>query len=62
MKDYRLTLYFAIAAMVFMSAAAVVGYRTFGGLAERNLVRIAEENTDRDAQHIQSMMRGSHSM
>ena len=33
-----------------------------GNLAEDNLIRIAEENTARDGSHIQSMMRGGHSM
>ena len=48
--------------MTFIAAAAFVGYRAFGNLATRNLVRSAEENTLRDALHIQSMMRNPGSM
>ena len=48
--------------MIVITVAAAVAYRSFGHVAETNLVRIAEENTVRDALHIQSMMRIGNSM
>ena len=62
MKNYRLTLLFALTAVIFIAAATIIGYRAFEDLATRNLMRIAEENTVRDALHIQSMMRSGDSM
>ena len=61
-KKYRLTLLFAITAVGLTAAAAMLVNIVVGNLAEDNLIRIAEENTARDGSHIQSMMRGGHSM
>ena len=57
MEKYRLTVIFTITALVVITAAALVVTRVVGHLTEENLVRIAEENTARDALHIQAMMR-----
>ena len=65
---YRLTLLFAITAVVVIAIATTVVNLIVGNLAENNLIRIAEENTARDASHVQAMMRmmgpmgGRHSM
>ena len=59
---YHLTILFAITAVVAIAAAVLIVIWVIGDLAETNLVRISEENTARDAAHIQSMMRGGHSM
>ena len=58
---YRLTLFFAMTAVLVIAIATMTVNRVVGDLAEDNLIRIAEENTARDALHIQSMMRGGHS-
>jgi signal transduction histidine kinase len=61
MRRFRLTLSFAAAAIVLMAAATIVANRIIGDDARDNLIRIAEENTARDAEHLQSMMRtGQH--
>ena len=61
MRKYRLTLMFALTAIVVTSIAAVIVNRVIGNLAEDNLVRTAEENTAQDAVHLQAMMRtGQH--
>ncbi len=57
MRRFRLTLLFAITAVAVIAVAAVVANLVIGGLAEDNLIRIAEENTARDGEHILSMMR-----
>ena len=44
-----------------MSAATVAVNHIGSRLAEENLLRVTEENTTRDAGHIESMMRGAHS-
>ena len=66
MRRFRLTLSFAAAAIVLMAVATIVANRIIGDDARDNLIRIAEENTARDAEHLQSMMRTgqhfSHSM
>ena len=62
MRKYRLLVYFAIAALIFITVTAVIANRMYGGLAKANLIRVAEENTLRDAIHIQSMMRSGPSM
>ena len=62
MGKYRLTLLFAVTAVLVIAAAALIANHVIGSLAEDNLVRIAEENTARDGLHIQSMMRTRHSM
>ena len=58
---YRLTLFFAMTAVLVIAIATMTVNRVVGDLAEDNLIRIAEENTAQDALHIQSMMRGGHS-
>ena len=61
MKRYRLTISFALTAVAVITIAVFVVNGVIGGLAERNLIRIAEENTVRDAVHVQAMMRtGQH--
>ncbi len=59
---WRLTILFAVTALVVILVALLVVNRVIGGLAERNLIRIAEENTVRDAHHIQAMIHGEHDM
>ena len=61
-RTYRLTILFAITAVVVIALAAAMVNRVIGDLAEDNLIRIAEENTARDTLHIQAMMRRGHSM
>ena len=61
-KKYRLSLFFATTAVIVIAAAAILVNIIVGGLAEDNLIRIAEENTARDGLHIQSMMRMGQSM
>ncbi len=61
-QKYRLTILFSVTALVVIALAATVANYVIGGLAERDLIRLAERNTFRDAIHIQSMMRGQHSM
>ncbi len=51
----RLTILFACTALVVIAIATIVVNLVIGNLAEDNLLRIAEENTARDALHIQSM-------
>ena len=53
----RLTLSFIVVAVVFTAIAAFAANRVVGNLAEDNLIRIAEENTSRNAVHLDSMMR-----
>ena len=62
MKSYRLTVYFAISSIVIIAVATIVSSQIIGGVAEDNLTRSAEENSARDAAHIQAMMRGGNSM
>ena len=62
MKNYRLTIYFAITSMAIIAVATVAASQIIGGVAEDNLIRSAEENSARDGAHIQAMMRGDHSM
>jgi signal transduction histidine kinase len=54
MPKYRLTIYFVITALAVMSAVTILIQIVVGALAE--------ENTARDAAHIQSMMQGLHQM
>ena len=58
---YRLTLLFAVTAILLTAAAAVLVNNVVGNLAERNLIRIEEANSTRDGLHIRSMIRGDHS-
>ena len=59
---FRLTFFFAIIATVSLAVAAVVVNHVIGTEAQENLIRAAEENTTRDAEHIQSMIHLSHPM
>ena len=59
-KKFRLTIAFAITALLVIAIAAFIANYVIGNLAEHNLVRIAEENTARDGLHIQSMISGMH--
>ena len=57
MRKYRLTILFAVTAVVVIAVAAIVANKIIGGLAEDNLIRIAEENTVRDGIHMEAMLR-----
>ena len=61
-RKYRLTFLFSVTALVIIAVAATVSNYVVGGLAESDLTKLAELNTFRDASHIQSMMRGRHTM
>ena len=56
-RKWRLTFLFVVTAMVVIAVASIIVNRVIGSLAEDNLLRIAEENTNRDALHILSMLR-----
>ena len=43
--------------MAVIAVAAIIVNHVIGDLAENNLVRMAEENTTRDAVHMEAMMR-----
>ena len=51
-RKFRLTLLFAVTAFVVIVAAAFITNYIIGNLAEDNLLRIAEENTARDAEQL----------
>ena len=53
----RLSILFAGAAVSAIAVATMIVHLVIGNLAEDNLMRVAEENTARDAGHLQSMMR-----
>ena len=63
---YRQTVLFAATAFVVMAIAATFAATkvnsTIAGVAERQVIGLAEENTTRDALHIQSMVVGGNSM
>ena len=62
MRRFRLTLSFVATALLVMTGTTI-GVNLFAGrLAQENLLRVTEENTARDAAHIQSMMSGRHDM
>jgi len=61
-RKYRLTILFAATAVLVITVATVAVNHVIGNLAEGNLIRSAEENTIRDAEHIQAMMRSGHTM
>ena len=54
-RKYRLTLIFAVSAALFILAAVIAVNLIVGNLAEDNLIRLAEENTVREARHLKSM-------
>lgn len=56
-RRWRLTFFFVVTALLAIAIAVIIVNRIIGDLAKDNLVRITEENTARDAEHIQSMMR-----
>ena len=58
----RLTLLFAITALVVITVAALIVNKLTGDIAQANLIRVTEESAVPDAAHIQSMMRDSHLM
>ena len=62
MRKYSLSLLFVAVSIVVIGTATIVVNGIVGAAAERGLVRIAEENTARDGMHVQSMIRGQHSM
>ncbi len=57
MHRYRLSFWFVLTSVFVIGAVVIVVNLVVGNLTERNLLRIAEENTARDATHLQSMMR-----
>ena len=63
---YRRTILFAVTALIVMAIAASVAATkvngVIAGLAEGQLIGLAEENTTRDALHIQSMVTSGQSM
>ena len=63
---YRQTVLFAATALVVMAIAATFAAtkvnNSIAGVAERPVIDLAEENTTRDALHIQSMVIGGNSM
>ena len=61
-RKYRLTFLFALTALVVIAIAALIANRVIGDLAEDNLVRLAADNTAREALHIEAMLAGRHSM
>ena len=56
MKRYRLSLLFVLTALIALSAADLAVNHYGGKLAEDNLVRIAQDTTARDAEHLLSML------
>ena len=54
-RKYRMTLIFAVSAALFILAAVIAVSLLVGNLAEDNLIRLAEENTIREARHLKSM-------
>jgi len=54
---WRLTVLFVATAVLAISIAILIINRISGDLAESNLIRTSEENTAREALHIQAMMR-----
>ena len=61
-RTFRLTILFGVTAVVLIAVAAFIVNLVIGYHTENNLVRIAEENTARDALHIESMVRSGNSM
>ena len=66
LAKYRHTILFALTALIIISVAATVAATkvnsVIGRLAEKQLIELAEENTTRDALHIQSMITGGQGM
>ncbi len=52
MGRFCLSIFFVVTSVVVIAAAAAVVNGTIGSLAERNLVRVSQENTVREAVHI----------
>ena len=66
LAKYRRTIIFAITALLVVAVAAAVAATkvndVIANLAEKQLLNLAEENTTRDARHIQSMITGGQGM
>ena len=62
LASYRLTLAFALTASVICGAAVGSLGLAVSDVAERNLIRVAEQSSTADAAHILSMIRGRQSM
>ena len=66
LKKYRHTVFFAITALLIIAVAATVSAtkvnRVIASLAEKQLIEVVEDNTVKDAQHIQSMITGGDGM
>ena len=60
-RKFHLTQFFVVVSLVAATVATVVVNRVVGQIGEDNLIRVAQEDVDRDAAHIQSMIRGRHS-
>ena len=62
LQKWRLTFFFVVTALLALAVAVILVNRVIGNQTEANLIRVAEENTARDAIHIQAMMRRHNSM
>ena len=62
MRKYRLTTLFIFTAVVSIALAASIVNLVVGRLAENNLTRIAEEQSAREAVHLEAMLSGQQSM
>jgi signal transduction histidine kinase len=54
-RKWMLTILFAVTAIIAIPLAAIIVNRVVGDLAEGDLIQLAEENTLREARHVQSM-------
>ena len=61
-KDYRLTILYAVTTLVVIAIAAVIVNFVVGNLATKNLSTVVEEHASRDALHIESMINGQRSL
>ena len=62
MHKYRLTLLFAFTTLIAIAVAAIVVNTVIGRHAEGNLIRIAQDNTTREALHAEAMLRSPSNM
>ena len=62
LQKWRLTFFFVVTALLALAVAVILVNRVIGNHTEANLIRVAEENTARDAIHMQAMMRRHDSM
>ena len=56
MKRFRLTLAFVVASVIAIGAAFLIVNKAVDDLAERNVERIAEQDTFQDVMHVQAMI------